>query len=150
MDDLIYKRKARPTPHINWPKLVFYAEAFGEGFEELTIMTLKSYYNSVCQEAAVAVVPFSGDEDVWFRQVQERAEQEMNSGECRVREFVKVDEQMNATVCINADIITDKEIDIALTWLEQADIPGEQYFGEWKTFTAEQIKEIQYNDAYSQ
>lgn len=145
MNFLYTRKQPEKKGAINWPELVFYAEAAGEGFQELTITTLKSHYNSTCQEAAVASVAYMGDDDLWQERIQLRAEWEMDNGNYLVQEHVRVDKDLNAYVVIDADIITDTEVDIALTWLEQTNIPGERNFGDPKSFTSQQIKEIQYN-----
>lgn len=141
MDEFLYTRK-EIRGHINWPELTFYAEATGEQFEQLTVTTLKSYYESVCQEQAIEHVKHRGDGLEWQENVARYVTQLMNAGTIKVREFVRVDSNLNTLVVVDADTITDNEIDIALLWLEQAAIPGETFFGEPKTFTSQQIQEI--------
>jgi len=143
MNDLLYKRKQNTKAKINWPDLVFYAEATEEPFEELTVTTLKSHYGSLCEEVAVGCVAFTGDEKSWYTKVQERAEWEMDNGNITVREHIRIDNNLNAYAVIDADAITDKEVERALTWLEQVDIPGKKEFGDPKSFTSKQVREIQ-------
>ena len=140
MNDLLYKRDKKRT--IDWAGLVFHASAHGDKFQELTIVTLKSHYKDLCYEEALGHVAYAGDEQQWYDSIQRHAEWLMNQGTVYVREFIRVNEDRDALVAINAPVITDAEIDTALTYLEKAEIPGIVYVGDFYTFTSEQIKEM--------
>lgn len=151
MSNLLYKRHPSENKgHINWPELVFYAEGAREGFQEVSITTLKSHYNSICQEVAVGSVEYTGDDEAWFEAVRKRAEWEMDNSSWFVREHVAVDEQKNVNIVIDVDLIDDVVVELALSMLEEADIPGRTDFGEPKTFTSQQIREIQHNDSINE
>ena len=145
MNNILYERK-EPRQKINWPELVFYASGSGENFQELTITTLKSEYNTLCQEEALKSVAFYGDEDVYYERIRERALWEMDNGDKWVREYIKVDEDFNVTACIDADSVTDAEVDIVLARLEETPMPGEKIFSEWKSFTSKQVQEILFHE----
>lgn len=140
MNNLLYKRDRQRT--IDWAGLVFHASAHGDRFQELTVVTLKSHYKDVCYEEALGHVAYAGDEQQWYDSIQRHAEWLMNQGTVYVREFIRVNEDRNVTVAIHATTITDTEIDVALSYLADAEIPGIVYIGELHTFTSEQIKEM--------
>ncbi len=121
---------------------MFLAEATEEPFQEVTVVTLKSHYNDTCQELAIQKVKYSNDSELWEAEVQRVAENIMNSGSVTVREFVSVGEDRNAIIAIDVDIITDSEVDIALGYLAEAEIPGTTYFGSYQTYTAAAINEV--------
>lgn len=145
MNKLLYKRDRQQK--IDWAGLVFHASAHGDRFQELTVVTLKSHYKDICYEEALRHIAYAGDEQQWYDSIQRHAEWLMNQGDIFVREFVRVDEDRNATVAINAAAITDAEIDIALSYLADAEIPGTAFIGEFYTFTSEHIKEMDTHEA---
>ena len=140
MNNLLYKRDRQHT--IDWAGLVFHASAHGDKFQELTVVTLKSHYKDLCYEEALGRVAYAGDEQQWYDSIQRHAEWLMNQGTVHVREFIRVNEDRDVTVAIHATAITDAEIDIALSYLEKAEIPGIVYVGDFYTFTSDQIKEL--------
>ncbi len=113
-----------------------------EPFQEVTVVTLKSHYNDTCQEMAIQKVNYSNDSKLWEDKVQQTAEHIMNSGGITVREFVSVGEDRNVIVAIDADSITDIEVDTALGYLAEAEIPGTTYFGDYQTYSAAAIREV--------
>jgi len=149
MNSLLYQpaeHRRRIHKKIDWPELVFYAEGAGEPFQELTITTLKSDYVTLCQERAMHNICFFADDRDWFTRVKERSVYEMNSGVWKVREYVRVDDNYNVHACIDADAVTDTEVDIILARLEETPMPGEKFFSDPRTFTFEEIQDILYNE----
>ncbi len=139
----LYKRK-KSSCNIDFPSLVFFAEATEEPFQEVTVVTLKSHYNDTCQELAIQKVKYPNDSELWEVKVQQMAENIMNSGSVTVREFVSVGEDRSAVIAIDVDIITDSAVDIALGYLAEAEIPGTTYFGNYQTYSASAIEEVTY------
>ena len=134
MNDFLYKKEHAPTT-IDWANLVFFAEAHEEPFQEVSVITLKSHYNDLCHEQAVVQVHHFND-----RTIHSRAIIIMNSGTVSVQEFVNVNEDRSVVIAIDADTITDHEVDVALGYLAEAEIPGITYFGEGRTYDSEAIK----------
>jgi uncharacterized membrane protein len=141
IESLLYKRR-KPTHTIDYPSLVFLAEATEEPFQEVTVVTLKSHYNDLCQEMAIQKVQYPNDGEIWEAEVQQMAERLMDTGGITVREFVEVGDDRNVTIAIDADTITDSEVDKALGYLAEAKIPGTTYFGSYQVYSSTDIKEV--------
>jgi hypothetical protein len=122
---------------INWPELVFTAEAGREWFEDITIVTLKSEYLERAYDKAWKQID---DIDSLDKQVKVI----MNSGELSVKEFIQIGEDYSVKVCIDRDEITDEVVDEVLDILADIGIKPKSYhnFGVMKTFTTDEITPI--------
>lgn len=132
------RQRVRKTA-IDWPDLVFTAGANDEPFQELTVITLRSLYDTKCHERAIAQVPFN--EHTWEEDIHKRANEIMDEGSIRVREMVAVDKGYKTLVVIDDKEVNDNTINKALSMLEQSKIPGVTYFGHFVAFTSVQMEE---------
>ena len=135
MNQLVNKRSLKEkVSKINWPELVFEAEAEREWFEDVTVITLQSeYLDRIYDEAWQQAEAIEG--------LDERAKTIMNSGRVHVREYIQIGEDFKVKVCIDRVEITDEVVEEVLDLLIEVGIsPNARLeFGEKKTFTAEQI-----------
>ena len=143
-NDLLYKKGtiqkkvASTNTGLDWAELTFEAALQGEDFQTLSIMTLTSHYEMLCQEMAIFHVSFINPED-WEERVDQRTKEIMDSGNITVREQVTVDDNYHAVVIIDEPRIIDEVVVRALQMLEQSEIPGITHFSEPVTFTAKEI-----------
>ena len=89
--------------NIDWPSLVFLAEAEKEWFEEVTIVTLKSHYQTLVYDQA-------WEQTESLDGLNSRAKSIMNSKTIQVQEYIKTNEDSSVEVCIDHDVITDKVV----------------------------------------
>jgi hypothetical protein len=122
---------------INWPELVFTAEAGREWFEDVTIVTLKSEYLERAYDKAWEQIDDIDSLDNQVKMI-------MNSGDIIVKEYIKIGEDYSVRVCIDRDEITDNVVDEVLDILADIGIKPKSYhnFGVAKTFTTEEIAPI--------
>jgi len=138
MNQLMNKRSLKEKiSKINWPELVFEAEAEREWFEDVTIVTLKSEYLERVYDKAW---------DQTDEGLNEKAKRIMNSGEIFVNEFIQIGEDSAVRVCIDKDEITDDVVEEVLNILVDIGIkPDSRHtFGVRKTFMYDEIVPIMY------
>ena len=119
---------------INWPDLVFTAEAEREWFEDVTITTLKSEYAETVYEQAWNQADTSEG-------LEDRAKAIMDSGVVRVNEYIQIGENYSIKICIDREEITDEVVEEALDLLIGVGlgIPARLKIGGERTFTSEQV-----------
>jgi hypothetical protein len=139
IEPLLYKSE-KPISKIDFPSLVFYAEAEAEPFQDVTVITLQSHYVDVCYDCAMEQAENYDDVDEWATYIQERAFGIMDSGQIIVQEFVDVKEDRSVVIAMDADTITDEVVDLALGYLSRAKMPGLTFFGNHNTYRSETIK----------
>ena len=89
----------------NWTDLVFLAEANNEWFEEVKITTLKSYYEEEVYSRAWKLIKDPEELDAHARTI-------MESGEIKVQEYIKTNEECEVEICIDCDVITDSVVEL--------------------------------------
>lgn len=147
-NDLLYKKGtiqkkvANTNTGLDWPSLTFEAALQGDDFQTLTIMTLISHYEMLCQEMAIFnIASLNPNDKDWDKKIDQYAKKLMNSGSITVREQVTVDDNYHAVVIIDEPSIIDGTITRALQMLEQSNVPGATNFSEPKTFTYKEFLE---------
>lgn len=140
LNDYLYHRDNLLTKHkrplLDWPTLTFAAGADDEPFQEMVVITLRSYYDTQCHEFALEQVPYTKD---WEKNVHSWALKIIDNGTLKVREMVVVDENYEALVVVDDLEITDLSINKALSMLERSKIPGITYFSDRVSFTLKQM-----------
>jgi len=123
-----------PTYKPNWPDLIFLAEAEKECFEEVTIVTLKSQYQT-------AVYDRAWEQADSLEGLNSRARSIMNSKTIHVQEYIKVNDNSSIEVCVDQNEITDQVVDEVLDMLTEVGItPNTQFdFGEKRTYTVDEF-----------
>jgi len=119
------------TLNTNWPELIFLAEAEQEWFEEVTIITLKTHYQTLVYDQA-------WEQAESLEGLNSRARDIMNSKSIQVQEYIKTNDDSSVEVCIDHEVITDQVVDEVLDLLAEVGITPNTHlnFGESKTFTA--------------
>jgi len=114
----------------NWADLVFLAEANREGFEDLTITTLKSHYEDEVYARAWRLI--KNEEEL-----ETRARIIMESGEVEVREFIKTNDDCEIVVCIDQPEVGDKTVEEVLDLLAEIGIKPNMHveFGPKMSYT---------------
>lgn len=154
MDDFFYeksqlfKKVTDTTTRLNWPALIIESALLGEEFQELTISTLISYYETICHEKALDQTIYCGNEEKWYKDINKLAIKIMNGKVVYVSERVDIKDDFSGNIIINDSIITDQSVIRALQMLEQSKIPGVTAFGQPTTFTKEEIVRRR-NEIYS-
>lgn len=100
--------------NISWPDVYFTAETNGEPFEDVEIVSLKSYYVDKIYEIAICDVGLENE-----AKLQKRVTELVNSGQFKVREHVKV-RSTGIVVVVNKLVIDDDAIWPALELLSDA------------------------------
>lgn len=135
----ILKKVANTNTGLDWPSLTFEAALLNEDFHEVTIVTLISHYETLCHEKALNEIPYHEDHQKWYKQINQRAKEIMNSGWVKVRESVRIDNNYKGVVIVNDDYIGDNSVTRALQMIEQSTIPGVTYFSKPVTFTTKEV-----------
>lgn len=135
MNQLMNNRSLKEkVSKINWPELVFNAEAEREWFEDVTIVTLKSEYVEYVYDLAWKQANGVND-------VDDAAQKIINSSEVYVNEYIQIGKDCVVKVCIDRDEITDVVVEEVLDMLIDIGIQPDTYhkFGVLKTFTFDEI-----------
>ena len=139
MDNLRQRSKYANLP---WVDLVLLAESEQEKFSDIRFITLSSYYQDLAHQKIIDNLNCRDTkEEKFFKCVEDKAKTLMDSGVVKVKEFVEIDNNLNVTMCINVDSISDDDINSALQLL--SDIPVEPdtliEFGSPVTFNSNEI-----------
>jgi len=123
LKDKVSKKK------VNWPDLVFAAEANKEWFEEVTVVTLKSHYYAKAYEAAWSQI---NNPD----KLDETAQDIMASGSIKVQEYIKISNNLDVEICLDREKISDSVVEEALNILMDVEILPNIHIklGDEKTF----------------
>ncbi len=127
-----------PHNNISWPDLYFTAAASREHFDDVTVVTLKSYLAEKAYDVAIADV---GVED--SEKLRTRVKKIVDSRYIHVTEHVKVSRD-GIRVVIDCDVIDDDTVWEALNMLSKAlekleGATGKIHFGPATTFTTSEI-----------
>lgn len=122
--------------------LILGAEAAQSSFNEVTFVTLTSHYKDTVTD--IAIDRLRGDlvsESRFFSNLEKKIRHIMSSGEIRVREYIKIHDNFDVTICVNESAITDETVDNLIKMLSEVNIvPGAMYeFGESITFSPNEI-----------
>jgi hypothetical protein len=122
---------------IQWPELLFYAEATQEAFRDARIITAASKYVDVAYRVALGE-PICGDIEN-PTELRSTVVSIVNAQKHSVREYVDITRR-GMWVCVDASAIDDnamiKALDMIASALEQlGGSEGRIYFGEDLTFT---------------
>jgi len=125
------------TLNTNWPELIFLAEAEQEWFEEVTIITLKTHYQTLVYDRA-------WEQTESLEGLNSRARDIMNSKSIQVQEYIKTNDDSSVEVCIDHDEITDQVVDEVLNLLAEVGITPNTHldFGENKTFSTDEFGKL--------
>jgi len=125
-----------------WVDLVLLAEAEQEEFSDIRFITLKSYYQDVAQQKVIDSISCnSAAENKFFKCVEDKSKVLMDSGAVKVKEFVEIDNDLNVTMCLNVDTISDDDITDALHLLSDINIEPNTFleFGSTVSFSSNEI-----------
>ena len=139
--ELLYKKglleERASKSKIDWPNLTFYAHAAGEPLQNFTVVTAIAHYQYLAYEKAGELVQYKEDDVQWWNDIQQKADEIMDSGELYVQEMVQVSEDYNVLVVLDEVEVSDASMDRALELLEQSETPGTTFFGDRITFTSQ-------------
>jgi len=130
-----------------WVDLVILAAAEKDEFSDVRFITLKSYYQDVAFQQVIDNMSCDSTiESRFFACVEKKAEPLMNSGNIQVKEFVEIDNDLNVTMCLNVDTITDDAMTEALNILADINVEPNTFieFGSDVTFHATEMPTLSY------
>lgn len=129
---------------INWPDLIIKSELHHLPFEDVNIITLKSYYQQAIDNNVIDnMFTNEMDADALAEKVRASSKIIMDSGIIHCREFIEYHPNSGVTICIDVEEITEDAIIQALDLLMKPEYDwreGMYEFGPPKTFKSYQLR----------